>query len=115
MNELDKMLQEFKRRRDFVVESMSGVRGMTVSVPQATFYLFLQTKQFYGRTINRQLIKNSSDLSEYLLQEHLVGTVPGDAFGDDEFIRISYACSMPELEKGMMRLKTGFEQLQSVS
>ncbi len=114
MNDLDTMVAEFKRRRDFVLESLSAIRGVTVAAPPGAFYVFFGVASFYGRKFNGTLIKNSADMSEYLLQQHHVATIPGFAFGDDTCLRISYACSMSELEIGMKRLKAGLEQLQTL-
>lgn len=111
MNDLDMMAAEFKRRRDVVVESLSGIRDVHVTPPAGAFYVFFGVERYYGRTFEGRLIKNSGAMSEYLLLQHHVATIPGFAFGDDTCLRISYACSMKELEEGMKRIRTGLEKL----
>ncbi len=110
-NDLDTMVEEFKRRRDYAVESLSAIRDVKVSPPQGAFYIFFGVEKFYGRKFNGQLVLNSEDLAHYLLEQHHVGVLTGSAFGDDSCLRISYACSMSELEKGMKKLRAGLEAL----
>jgi aspartate aminotransferase len=110
-NDLDAMVAEFKRRRDFVIDSLSAIREVKIFVPEGAFYVFFGVEKFLGRKFNGQLINKSTDLAEYLLEKHGVATMPGFAFGDDKCLRISYACSMGELEKGMKRLKAALEGL----
>lgn len=111
MNAVDAMLEEFKRRREFVVEYLSGIRDAKVILPDGTFFVFFGTGKFYGRRFKNQMVKNSIELAHYLLDHHQVATTPGSGFGDDSCLRISYACSMSELEAGMKRLKAGLEEL----
>lgn len=110
-NDLDKMVIEFQRRRDYACSILSTIRDVQVTIPEGAFYVFFQVKKFFGRKHKGQLIKNSADVSQYLLEHHHVGTIPGSAFGDDTCVRISYACSMTELEKGVKRIKAGLEGL----
>lgn len=109
--ELEFMVAEFKQRRAFVIDALSGIRDVDAVVPEGAFYAFFGVERFYGRSFKGHRIKNSDDLAEYLLEHHHVGTMPGEAFGDNRCLRISYACSMQELEKGMKKLKTGLEEL----
>jgi aspartate aminotransferase len=110
-NDLDAMVAEFKKRRDFVVESLSAIRDVSVFLPEGAFYVFFGVGKFLGRTHNDKLIRQSADLALYLLESHRLATIPGFAFGDDKCLRISYACSMGDLEKGMKRLKDALEEL----
>jgi aspartate aminotransferase len=105
------MLEEFKRRREFVLEHLSGIRDVSVNTPDGTFFVFLGVGKFYGKKFKNRIVKNSVDLADYLLDHLHVATSPGSAFGDDGCLRISYACSMSELEAGMKRLKAGLEEL----
>jgi aspartate aminotransferase len=111
VREVEKMVTEFKRRRDFVHESLSSIRDVQTTLPDGAFYVFFSVEKFYGRKRNGQLIKNSSDMGEYLLEHHNVALIPGIAFGANNCMRVSYACSMSELEKGMQRIKQGLESL----
>ena len=106
------MVDEFKKRRDFVFSRLTAIRNVTVTQPGGAFYFLFDMSKFYGRRFNKQIIKNSADMGTYLLDHHHVAGVPGVAFGDDACMRISYACSMTELEKGMSRIKTGLEALE---
>ena len=112
MNALDAMLAEFKRRREFVLEHLHGIRDVSVNIPDGTFFVFFGVGKFYGKKFKNQMVKNSVELAHYLLDRHHVATSPGADFGDDSCIRISYACSMLALESGMKRLKCGLEELQ---
>lgn len=105
------MVDEFKRRRDFVYEKLSAISGVIVTNPGGAFYFLFDVSKFYGKKFNGLLIKNSADMGTYLLDHHHVASVPGVAFGDDRCLRISYACSMTELEKGTTRIKQGLEVL----
>lgn len=108
-NELEGMVAEFKRRRDFAVEALSDMRDVTVVLPEGTFFVFFRFGKV-GR--GAHLVKNSVDLAAFLLEEQHVAVSPGLAFGDDRCLRISLACPMTELERGMKRLKAGFEDLK---
>ncbi len=108
---IDAMVAEFKRRRDFAVEFLSGIRGVTVYPPQGGFFVFFGVGEYYGKTFRNRLVKNSVDLTHYLLEHHHVAASPGSAFGDDKCLRISYAYSMSELERGLERLKAGLDSL----
>lgn len=105
------MVEEFKRRRDFVHEKLAAIADVRTTLPGGAFYFFFDVSRFFGRGINELRIRNSADLGTYLLDHHHVATVPGVAFGDDSSLRISYACSMTELEIGLQRIREGLESL----
>ncbi|MDN5247857.1 MAG: pyridoxal phosphate-dependent aminotransferase [Wolbachia endosymbiont of Tyrophagus putrescentiae] len=91
----------FKNRRDFMVEKLNSAPGLSVSIPQGAFYLFVSCEALVGKkTKNGKVISNDLDFTEYLLEDHLVAVVPGIAFGAENFIRISYATSLEQLEVG---------------
>lgn len=108
---VDAMVEEFKRRRDFVLEFLSGIHGVDAHSPQGGFFVFFRVEDFLRRAFGNQLMKNSAGLATHLLEQHNVATSPGSAFGDDKYLRISYAYSMSELERGLNRLKRGLESL----
>ncbi len=112
LRDLDSMVEEFRQRRDAACSALSGIPDVNVVVPGGAFYIFFGVSAFLDRNRGKRRIKSSTDLSGYLLDEHHVGTVPGSAFGDDSCVRISYACSMRELEKGLKRIKAGLTALQ---
>jgi aspartate aminotransferase len=93
------MLAEYKKRRDYVISRLRAMPGVKTQVPQGAFYAYPNVSAAYTGGI-----ANSMQFSEKLLAEEFVAVVPGEAFGTDEHIRISYATSMKELEKGLDRL-----------
>jgi len=111
-NDVKEMVQEFQRRRDFMMEQLSNIAGVETILPQGAFYLFPSVKAFLGRRVNGMLIKDDLQLSEFLLEEQHLAVVPGSAFGAKNYLRLSYACSMKELQKAVERLKRGLKKLQ---
>ncbi len=107
----DAMVREFKIRRDFVHGCLSALPDVRVVLPGGAFYFLFDVSAYYAKKHGNTFIHNSADMGSYLLEQHLVGTVPGLAFGDDNCLRISYACSMQELQKGMQRITTGLTAL----
>jgi aspartate aminotransferase len=99
-----KMVEVYKTRRDLMVKLLSGIDGLEVDTPKGAYYLFPRVSSFYGKTIHGYLIKDSLDFCNYLLEEALVSTVPGIAFGMDDHIRISYASSEEELKEAASRI-----------
>lgn len=110
-NGRDAMVSEFKSRRDYVYRHLSALASVNVTLPGGAFYFLFDVSAHYGKKFQRTFIHNSADMGTYLLDHHLIGTIPGVAFGDDNCLRISYACSMADLEKGMERIKSGLEEL----
>lgn len=111
VGDIAQMVAEFKKRRDFVYHKLSEIPGVKVTLPGGAFYFLFDVSSYYGRKANGQAIWNSDDMGRYLLEKHHVAGVPGVAFGDDKTLRISYACSMQELEKGTERIRRGLESL----
>ncbi|HEX8575749.1 MAG TPA: pyridoxal phosphate-dependent aminotransferase [Flavobacterium sp.] len=102
---LNNMVDAFERRRDLVVELMRQIPGFKINVPEGAFYVFPDVSSFFGTTLRGKLINNADDLSMYLLSEANVATVTGDAFGDPNCIRFSYATSEDLLIEAMRRIK----------
>src|SRR4051795_1267897 len=94
------MLAEYRRRRDFVVQRLRQIPGVTCAEPQGAFYAYPNL----GVVLGKNGISNTLDLADRLLQESHVAVVPGEAFGTDQHVRISYATSMTELERGLDRI-----------
>lgn len=109
---VNEMVREFNRRRRLIVKELDSIPGCSYIMPTGAFYVFVRIDNFFGRSSGGYLIKNSSDLSMYLLKEALVVTVPGSAFGDDRYIRLSYATSMENIKKGMERLREALSRLK---
>lgn len=106
------MVEEFDRRRRYMVSELNSIEGVSCTKPTGAFYVFPRIDSFFGRTVSNSIIKNSSDLCMYLLKEALVATVPGSAFGDDRYIRLSYATSMENIKKGMERIREALKRLK---
>ena len=104
-SEIQYMIDEFKKRRDLVLALLSEIEGLKVNVPEGAFYVFPDVSSFFGKTLRGRTIGNASDFSLYLLEEAMVATVTGEAFGDANCIRISYAASEKELREAIRRIK----------
>jgi aspartate aminotransferase len=98
-------VDEFKKRRDYLVSELDGISGISCSVPGGAFYVFPNVSGLFGKTYGGQRIENSVDLAQYLLEKGKIATVPGVAFGAEGYIRISFATSMENIVEGVRRLK----------
>ena len=105
------MIDEFKVRRDLVLNLLIDIEGFSTNTPEGAFYVFPDISFFFGKTLNGKLINNATDFSMYLLEEALVATVTGDAFGNPNCIRISYAASQEQLIEALKRIKTAVSQV----
>lgn len=106
-------IAEFDRRRRFIVERLNAIPGVSCLLPHGAFYAFPDFSGVYGRrTPAGKPIGGSSDLAAYLLDDFLVASVPGVAFGDDACQRLSYATSMKNIEKGMDRIEQAVKALR---
>jgi aspartate aminotransferase len=106
------MNKAFKRRKDLVVKLVREIPGIQVFDPDGAFYVFPKVDRYFGKQFNGNVIKGSSDLCLYLLDQAHIATVPGDAFGDDACIRISFATSDEKLVEAMKRMKDALMLLQ---
>ncbi|MBO7141476.1 MAG: pyridoxal phosphate-dependent aminotransferase [Prevotella sp.] len=109
---VEQMRQAFQRRRDLIVELARQIPGLEVNVPEGAFYLFPKCSAFYGRSANGTAIGNSTDLAMYLLEEAHVATVGGDAFGDPDCFRMSYATSDDNIREAMRRIAEALAKLK---
>ena len=109
---VEEMRVAFERRRDLIVELAKDIPGLEVNVPQGAFYLFPKCTSFYGKTDGERTINNSTDLAMYLLEVGHVATVGGDAFGDPECFRMSYATSDDNIREAMPRIKDCLSRLR---
>lgn len=101
---IPKMVAEFKKRRDVIVGALNGIPGITCALPPGAFYVFPRVSALYGRKYQGKPIATSNDFSEFLLEAANVAVVPGGAFGNDDYIRLSYATSMGLIVEGMKRI-----------
>ncbi|MEP9411533.1 MAG: pyridoxal phosphate-dependent aminotransferase [Candidatus Brocadia sp.] len=99
------MVREFDRRRKYTVERLNKIKGVSCLLPQGAFYAFPNVSDLYKKKIGGQTVTNSFDLVNLLLEKAHVAFVPGAPFGSDEYIRISYATSMANIEKGIERFE----------
>jgi aspartate aminotransferase len=99
------MIDEFKMRRDLVLDLLNNIEGFKANIPEAAFYVFPDISYFFGKTLQGKAIKNASDFSLYLLEKANVATVSGNAFGNPDCIRISYAASQDQLIEALNRIK----------
>ena len=99
------MIDEFKVRRNLILNLLNHIDGFSCNIPEGAFYVFPDISAFFGKTLDGTLIKNATDFSLYLLEAALVATVTGDAFGNPNCIRISYAASQDQIEEAMSRIK----------
>ena len=95
----------FERRRNLIVSLAKDIPGLVVNVPQGAFYLFPKCSSFFGKTDGKRVINNSTDFALYLLEEGRVATVAGDAFGDPNGFRMSYATSDDNIREALKRMK----------
>ena len=107
---LHEMVSAFKNRRDLVVKLINEIPGLKLNVPEGAFYVFPDVSSFFGKTLRGTLIKNADDFSMYLLGEANVATVTGDAFGNPDCIRFSYATSEEILTEALTRIKAALAE-----
>jgi len=106
------MNAEFDKRRKYMVERLNKMQGVSCMLPVGAFYAFPNVSKLYGKTAGGKTVKNSADLSAYLLESAKVALVSGDSFGADAYIRLSYATSMEIIKKGMDRIEEAVNALQ---
>lgn len=109
---VEEMRVAFERRRNLIVELAKDIPGLEVNVPEGAFYLFPKCSSFYGKSDGTTTINNSTDLAMYLLEKGHVATVGGDAFGDSECFRMSYATSDENIIEAMRRIKNALSELK---
>ena len=103
------MVDEFKKRRDLVLQLLSEIDGFKLNVPEGAFYVFPDVSSFFGKTLRGRNIHNATEFSLYLLEEAMVATVTGEAFGDANCIRFSYAASEKDLREAIRRIKESLQ------
>ena len=108
---LDEMIGAFKSRRKLVLDALAEIPGLVSNKPGGAFYVFPNVSSFFGKSYNGSKISNSDELCMYLLEEGLVALVGGDAFGDPNCMRISYAASEKTLTEAMKRIKNALLNL----
>ncbi|HQK36605.1 MAG TPA: pyridoxal phosphate-dependent aminotransferase [Bacteroidales bacterium] len=109
---VENMRQAFERRKNLIVGLVSEIPGIRLAIPDGAFYIFPDVSAFYGKQYNGFVIKNSDDMSLFLLDQGHIATVPGSAFGEDTCIRISYATSDEKISEAIRRMKDALALLK---
>lgn len=104
VSKIDYMIEAFHQRRNLVLKLLGAIPGFKLNVPEGAFYVFPDISEYFGKTLRGKTINNASDFSLYLLEEAGVATVTGEAFGDSNCIRISYAASEDSLKEAIRRI-----------
>lgn len=100
------MIDKFHERRDLILQLLGEIEGFRLNIPEGAFYVFPDISDFFGKSLNGKTISNASDFALYLLEEANVATVTGEAFGNPNCIRISYAASEKEIREAVSRIKS---------
>ncbi len=109
---IPKMISEFDKRKRYMIERLSMIKGLSCVTPIGAFYTFPNVSSYYGEKFNDTPINSSMDISAYLLDQAKVAVVPGKAFGDDKYIRLSYATSMDNIKKGLDRIENALAKIK---
>ncbi len=109
-SEVTAMLKEFQHRRDFIAQRISDIPLLSSILPKGAFYMFVDVSKLLGATVRGTLLKDSRDVANVLLDSYGVAVVPSDAFGVDNYIRISYATSMRDIVEGTNRIEKFVKQ-----
>ena len=108
---VEKMIDEFDRRRKFIVERLNAMPGITCSLPKGAFYVFPNVTGLFGKKWGEKKIANSLDVADFILEEARSAVVAGSSFGNDHHIRFSYATSMKSIEKAMDQIQEALKKL----
>ena len=98
------MVDEFSKRREIIIELLTAIPGFKLNKPKGAFYVFPDISYYFGKKIRGKTLNNASDFALYLLEEANVATVTGEAFGNDNCIRISYAASVENIQEAVKRI-----------
>ncbi len=105
------MAAEFDKRRLFVIDRINEIEGMSLPRPQGAFYAFPNVSAYYGKSTGQGVITGSIDMAQYLMEDAHVAVVPGEPFGEDTCIRLSFAASMEMLTEALDRIEASLEKL----
>lgn len=107
---VENMKEQFDIRRKYIVENINSIKGLSCRTPKGAFYIMVNISELKGKTIKGFEINNSLDFSKLILEKGKVAIVPGIAFGDDDFVRLSYATSLDNIKEGLKRIKEVVEE-----
>lgn len=102
---LSTMVAEFSKRRKYMVNKINSMNNMSCRLPKGAFYVFVNISKTFGKKCDGKTINNSIEFAELLLEKYKVAVVPGIAFGDNNYVRLSYATSMANIKKGLERIE----------
>ncbi|QSX08615.1 pyridoxal phosphate-dependent aminotransferase [Alkalibacter rhizosphaerae] len=108
---LSEMVEEYDVRRKFCVDRLNQIKELSYIYPKGAFYVFIDVSKLFGRTFKGKVIEGSMDYANLMLEHYQVALVPGIAFGADEFVRISYATALEQIEKGLDRMEAFIKEL----
>ena len=111
VSKIKPMIDTFKERRKLIISLLDKIEGFKTTEPEGAFYVFPDISYFFGKTIKGHHIKDATDFSMFLLEVALVATVTGDAFGNPECIRLSYAASESQIEEALQRIKAAVSEV----
>ncbi|MAM01705.1 MAG: aspartate aminotransferase [Flavobacteriaceae bacterium] len=109
VSQIKYMVDEFSKRREIIIDLLKAIPGIKINQPQGAFYVFPDVSDYFGRTLNNKKIENASDFAIYLLEEAHVATVTGEAFGNGDCIRISYAASEKNIREAIKRISKSLQ------
>ena len=110
-DDIELMVKEFDKRRKFMIEVLNNIKDINILTPQGAFYIMIDLSKFVGRSINNIEIDNTITFASQLLEEEKVAVVPGEAFGLDNYIRLSYATSLDNIKDGLSRIENFINKL----
>lgn len=109
---LNNMVEEFKDRRNYMVDRLNKIKGISYIMPKGAFYIMINIGNYFGKAVSDNIINSSLEFSRSLLEEEKVAVIPGIAFGLDDYIRVSYATSKEAIEEGLNRLEKYLQKLK---
>ena len=110
--DLNNMIKEFERRRNFMIDRLSEISGISIIRPNGAFYIMVNIESYFNTSFKGEEIKNSVDFARILLDEEKVAVIPGAGFGLDKYVRLSYATSMDIIEKGIDRIAAFLKKIK---
>ena len=111
-DEIAKMVYEFQKRRDVIVDRLNAIQGVRCLRPQGAFYVFPDFSSFIGKTAQGKKLASACDIAEYLLEAARIAVVPGEDFGSERHIRLSYATSLKDIERGCELMRDALAKVQ---
>ncbi len=108
---VEAMRVAFKERRDYALDRIDKMNGVSCPTPGGAFYIMLDVSETFGKVYKGKIIEGSMEFASTLLEEKLVAAVPGIAFGADKFVRLSYAASLEDIKKGLDRIEAFISEI----